>query len=60
MLICQDRECGYREAVNNGKFDKGLSVSKRDQAMNKKAIAQHADNEVSTGLNLGDLFKNFK
>ena len=58
MLICQDRECGYREAVNNGKFDKGLSVSKRDQAMNKKAIAQHADNEVSTGLNLGDLFKN--
>jgi DNA topoisomerase III len=59
MLICQDRECGHREAIG-GKFDKGLSVSKRDQVMNKKAIAQHADNEVSTGLNLGDLFKNFK
>lgn len=58
MLICQDRECGYREEINS-KYDKGLSVSKRDQIMNKKAIAQHADNEVSTGLNLGELFKNF-
>lgn len=58
MLVCQDRECGYRENVKR-KGETGISVSKRDRAMNKKMISQYADNKEEVGTNLGDLLKDF-
>ncbi|OQA07336.1 MAG: DNA topoisomerase 3 [Firmicutes bacterium ADurb.Bin373] len=58
MLICQDRECGYRENVFK-KNDGDLSISKKEKAINKKLISQYSDNTQNSGLNLGDLLKNF-
>ncbi len=58
MLVCQDRECGYRENIIK-KNDTSISVSKRDKAMNKKLISKYSDNKEETGLNLGQLLENF-
>ena len=58
MLVCQDRECGYREDIMR-KNDTSISVSKRDKAMNKRLISKYSDNKEETGLNLGELLENF-
>lgn len=58
MLVCQDRECGYRENIKR-KGDNQFSVSKHDKVMNKKLINQYSDKTESSGMNLGDLLKDF-
>ncbi len=55
MLICQDRECGHRQPVDDGRFG-GFKSSERDSRINQRLIAQYSDQET-IGSNLGDLLK---
>ena len=58
MLICQDRECGYRQDIKR-KGEDHFSSSKREKAINKKLINKYSDNNESEGTSLGDLLKDF-
>lgn len=54
VLVCQDRQCGYRE--NEKEREQGFVSSKKKSKVNQRLISQYSD-KTNMGSNLGDLLK---
>ncbi|MDA8441753.1 MAG: DNA topoisomerase III [Peptococcaceae bacterium] len=52
MLICQDRQCGYRQPEK----DNGFGSSAKSSRTNQRLIAEYSE-QGTIGNNLGELFK---